>query len=75
MDKAEMLVTNGSVFGSTDGSDGVCLGCHGDESDELNTNGCNVDGGTWMRHLTQGRVSESVWEQVSLAQTGTRCGW
>ena len=31
MDKAETLV-NGSVTGTTDGSDGVCLGCHTDNS-------------------------------------------
>lgn len=74
MDKAETLVL-GSVYGSTDGSDGVCQGCHGDESGELNSDGCDVDGGEWKRHLTQGRVAEAVWEQVSLAQTGTRCGW
>ena len=74
MDKAETMVI-GDVSGSTDGSDGVCLGCHGDESGELNAEGCDVDGGEWMRHLTQGRVAESTWEHVSDIQTGTLCGW
>ena len=68
MDSAEMLVL-GAVYGSTDGSDGVCTGCHGDESEEVSCNG------KWTRHLTQGRVAESVWEHVSMSRTGTRCGW
>ena len=74
MDKAETLVL-GEVYGTTDGSDGVCLGCHGDESGELASEGCDVEDGVWRMHLTQGRVAESVWEKVSLARTGTRCGW
>lgn len=68
MDKAETLVL-GSVYGSTDGSDGVCQGCHEDESDEVS---CNSE---WLEHLAQGRVAEPVWEHVSLIRTGTRCGW
>jgi len=75
MDKAEMLVL-GDVYGTSDGSDGVCVGCHGDNSSELNTEGCDLDEEPdWFQHLTQGRVAESVWETASLAQTGTRCGW
>jgi cytochrome c5 len=75
MDKAEMLV-NGSVSGTKDGSDGVCTGCHEDNSGELNAEGCDLDDEpTWFQHLSQGRVAESVWEQVSMDQTGTRCGW
>ena len=73
MDKAEILV-NGEVSGTTDGSDGVCATCHGDESSHVAA-GCDVGGSAWMQHLTQGRVAESVWEQVSLAQTSTLCGW
>ena len=74
MDQAEMLVL-GAVSDTTDGSDGVCVVCHGDESDALADEGCDVDEGEWLRHLTQGRVAESVWEDVSLQKTGTRCGW
>jgi mono/diheme cytochrome c family protein len=68
MDKAETLV-NGSVYGSTDGSDGVCLGCHVNRSTDV---ACNAG---WREHLTQGRVAESVWEQVSITRTGGTCGW
>jgi hypothetical protein len=77
MDKAEILVS-GEVFGTTDGSDGVCVACHEDNKEyttELHEEGCDLDDGLWRQHLTQGRVAESVWEKVSLAQTGTRCGW
>ena len=76
MDKAETLV-NGGVYGSpSDGSDGVCVGCHMDHSGVLNAEGCDLDNeSTWLEHLSQGRVAESVWEDVSLAQTSTRCGW
>jgi mono/diheme cytochrome c family protein len=77
MDKAEVLV-NGAVYGTTDGSDGVCVACHENNAEyttELHDEGCDLDDGLWRQHLTQGRVAESVWEQVSLIQTGTRCGW
>jgi len=75
MDKAERLVL-GDVYGTTDGSDGVCTGCHGDNTAELSAEGCDLDNEPfWFQHLTQGRVAESVWEKASLAQTGTRCGW
>ena len=69
MDKAEIEVS-GAVFSSTDGSDGVCLGCHGDESDEVSCGDTE-----WKQHLTEGRVAESTWETVSVAQTGSTCGW
>jgi Bacterial Ig domain len=68
MDNAETLVS-GSVDGTTDGSDGVCVGCHINFS-----NGMSCTTG-WKQHLTQGRVAESVWEQVSEMKTGTLCGW
>ena len=75
MDKAEILV-NGAVSGTTDGSDGVCLGCHTDNSGVLNTEGCDLDNeSTWFEHLSQGRVAESAWETASQAQTGSNCGW
>ena len=70
MDKAETLV-NGSVYGTTDGSDGVCVGCH---ADFTVTPGVSCTA-SWKQHLTQGRVAESVWEQVSNQRTGSLCGW
>ena len=51
----------------------VCRGCHGDESDEVQCSGS--DGRRWKQHLTEGRVAESTWETVSVAQTGSTCGW
>ena len=69
MDKAEQLV-NGGSFDTTDGSDGVCAGCHGDNSASVS---CSEP--KWLQHLTKGRVAESVWEQVSLSLAGSRCGW
>jgi VCBS repeat-containing protein len=75
MDKAETLV-NGAV---TQPSDGLCTACHEGNADNttvLHDEGCNLDNEpTWMEHLSQGRVAESVWENVSLTETGTRCGW
>ena len=69
MDKAETELY-GAVFSSTDGSDGACLGCHGDESSNVSCNDTE-----WKEHLTEGRVAESTWETVSIAQTGSTCGW
>jgi VCBS repeat-containing protein len=75
MDKAEKLV-NGTVTGP---AQGACTACHDGNVDNrpvLASEGCNLDNEpTWMEHLSQGRVAESVWEDVSLAETGTRCGW
>ena len=71
MDNAESLVA-GDVLGTTDGSDGVCVGCHTDYSGSVGLSNCSAG---WKQHLTQGRVAESVWEDVSLLKSGTRCGW
>ncbi len=48
----------------------LCESCHGDERDEV---ACNDR--EWKEHLTEGRVSESVWEEMSTALTGSTCGW
>jgi hypothetical protein len=72
MDDAE-IAEQGAVSGTTDGSDGVCLGCHGDESDEVSCTGEEAE--EWKRHLTEGRVAEAVWEQVSHDVAGSTCGW
>ena len=57
----------------TGGTTTVCRACHGNEGNVScgNTN----RGREWKRHLIEGRVSEAVWEEVSIATTGTTCGW
>jgi hypothetical protein len=88
MDAAERAVNNGQVFGETAGSQRVqlCTTCHtseggGDRHDRRHRSGggsgnqlpnvsCNA---TWRNHLIEGRVSESVWEDVSAPLGG--CGW
>ena len=71
MDKAETELF-GAPFSSTDGTDGVCLGCHDDKSGDLM---CTGEKGTeWKLHLTEGRVAQSTWETVAKA-TGNTCGW
>jgi len=67
MDKAEIELT-GAVFSSTDGSDGACLGCHGDDS-----NNVSCTNGQWLDHMTLGRVAASTFEHVSVQQTGGSC--
>jgi hypothetical protein len=51
----------------------LCESCHGDESDEVQCGGS--DGKEWKEHLTEGRVSEAVWVDVSQTLTGSTCGW
>ncbi len=51
----------------------LCQSCHGDEWSEVSCSG--GDGTQWKRHLSEGRVSPVVWEQVSVARTGGTCGW
>ena len=68
MDKAETELY-GAPFSSTDGSDGVCVGCHNDRSG--NVNNCST---RWKEHLTEGYVAQSAWETVAELLGGT-CGW
>ena len=81
MDKAE-IAQLGHILGAATLADGVtpnpdvnaertalCSACHGQELGDV---GCD---GEWREHLTQGRVAESVWEEISLDETDTRCGW
>jgi hypothetical protein len=75
MDKAEMAVNGGSVFmnaGSNatqdNGNGGLCVGCHGADG-----NNVSCTNGTWLDHLTLGRVSAPVFEKVSTFQTGGTC--
>jgi hypothetical protein len=30
---------------------------------------------TWKSHNIDGRVSEKVWEFVSISESGSTCGW
>jgi hypothetical protein len=77
MDKAEMEVNGGVVFGfNPDGTANnaqrqtACSTCHGQE---LGSQSCN---NTWRNHLTQGRVSQALWEAVSpVSADGSNCGW
>ena len=69
MDQVEVSLL-GAVAGSTDPLNTVCRGCHSDESDEV---ACNEK--EWKEHLLEGRVADSVWEQVSVSLTGSTCGW
>jgi len=74
MDKAEIAV-NGAVSSTTNGVDGVCAGCHGNEKNKVDCGNLK-----WKEHLTKGRVAHSVWEEVTddLVNPGTEgdtCGW
>jgi hypothetical protein len=81
MDNAEIAATQtetepGHVLGAEPGAerDTLCSTCHGG-TNGLGSVTCSDE---WRKHLTQGRVSESVWEQVSETEVGTgftTCGW
>jgi len=72
MDKAE-VATFGQVLGADPADrNQLCSSCHGGGNNELGNVKCNKK---WLQHLTQGRVAESVWEDVSLNETGGLCGW
>ena len=51
----------------------LCESCHGDEWSDVQCSGS--DGKEWKEHLTEGRVSEEVWVDVTTARTGSTCGW
>jgi hypothetical protein len=67
MDKAETAVL-GDVIGATNPAATACAGCHA----SFNPSSCTQ---AWKQHLTQGRVAESVWVEVSNAALGNTCGW
>jgi hypothetical protein len=72
MDQVEDLEL-GAVCGSQSASvalDTVCQGCHSDRSKKVD---CSKP--KWKKHLVEGRVSQEVWESVSLAKAGSTCGW
>jgi cytochrome c553 len=84
MDKAEIAVNGGVVFGFNKDANGnitanvgqrqgVCSGCH---SQEYPNGGVMNCGNTWREHLEDGRVSQALWEDMSpVAADGTRCSW
>jgi hypothetical protein len=80
MDNAEKAVNNGLVYGEIADPanpdpaqvaqrDQLCSNCHGGNN-LLPAVSC---GQSWNNHLIQGRVSETVWEDVSAPLGG--CGW
>jgi Bacterial Ig domain len=86
MDDAE-LAKLGHILGAATKADGtpnpdeatertaLCSTCHTGGANHLTDNTVACSNTTWLQHLTQGRVSESVWEDVSQAQAGSLCGW
>jgi len=80
MDNAEKAVNNGLVYGEIADPanpdpaqvaqrDQLCSSCHGGNN-LLPAVSCNT---AWNNHLIQGRVSQTVWEDVSAPLGG--CGW
>jgi cytochrome c5 len=70
MDKAETLVS-GAPYSTTNGTDGVCTGCHVQFNGQASLT-CST---AWKDHLVIGRATEAAWEAASTAQTGSTCGW
>jgi hypothetical protein len=81
MDQVEMELLGAIAGTNPDGSlnqsiarNGLCQACHGDEWREVGCRG--EDGVKWKEHLSEGRVSPVVWEQVTKLRTnGSTCGW
>ena len=76
MDNAE-ITQLGHVLGASAGPerDSLCSTCHEGGANHLTDDTVECDSTVWKQHLTQGRVAESVWEDVSNATTGSLCGW
>ena len=75
MDKVE-IAQFGHVAGDPafeDPRNSACRGCHDDKWSEVSCTG--GESTEWKRHLTEGRVSPGVWENVSIRRTETTCGW
>jgi hypothetical protein len=57
--------------------DTVCVSCHslqgGPSGDFVSLATC--DNTTWKSHNVDGRLSEKVWEYVSVKENGSTCGW
>ena len=85
LDKAEILV-QGHVTGLKDDGtldnapggqiDTLCSNCHAGMENEYADGDAKCGNDEWIKHLTQGRVAESVWEEVSKTfNAGSTCGW
>jgi len=78
MDKAETELFGGPLSDAGNnptndngtGNGTICEACHGNEGNNVS---CTDQ--EWLQHLTEGRVTESAWEAVSLFRTGSTCGW
>ncbi|MEA3276906.1 MAG: hypothetical protein U9Q81_16795, partial [Pseudomonadota bacterium] len=80
MDQVEIELLGAIAGTNPDGSLNVnvarnqlCESCHGDEWRKVSCSG--GDGREWKEHLSEGRVSPVVWEQVSQLRTNSTCGW
>jgi hypothetical protein len=81
MDQTEMELLGRIAGTNPDGTLNVsetrnqlCQSCHGDEWQEVSCRG--EDGRNWKEHLSEGRVSPVVWEEVTKRRTGgSTCGW
>jgi hypothetical protein len=74
MDKVEIKLL-GEVSGTGTQPNGpTCRACHDTQSPD-NSGQLSCDNPTWKQHLIEGRVAESVWEDVSISKDGTTCGW
>jgi hypothetical protein len=72
MDKVELEVV-GHVSGDSNFEDPlttVCVQCHKDRTNKL-----SCASSKWKTHLIDGRVAESVYEDVSAQLAGSTCGW
>lgn len=77
MDQVEVSllghVSGDPAFGDPLSKDGFCTSCHKDRSNKKNQLACSSN--QWKQHITDGRVSQKVWEYVSVAKLGSTCGW
>jgi hypothetical protein len=69
MDKVEIKKL-GAVCGTTNPLTTVCIACHVDNSSLV-----NCSNSKWLDHLTNGRVNDDVWINVSTLKTGGSCGY
>ena len=65
MDRAEEL----QGINMNNPLDTLCESCHGDERNDVR---CDRE---WKLHLTEGRVSDAVWTDLSNQLVGNTCGW
>ncbi|WP_372522476.1 hypothetical protein [Sulfuricaulis sp.] len=91
MDKVEISlqghVSGDPAFGNPL-KNGFCTICHNADlaAGTTSTNTTRADGNThysllncsdveWKRHVTEGRVAQTVWDYVTVKKTGSTCGW